>query len=72
MAENGARVGWAGVGLSLPWRLLSDWSLRVAVRRILGDGSFHARAREIATWAQARDGAAHGAELVEAFGRSDA
>ena len=38
MAENGARVGWAGVGLALPWRLLGRGSLRVAVRRILGDG----------------------------------
>ncbi len=48
MAENGARVGWAGVGLALPWRLLGRGSLRVAVRRILGDGSFRGRAREIA------------------------
>ena len=29
MAENGARVGWAGVGLSLPWRLLGERTLRV-------------------------------------------
>jgi UDP:flavonoid glycosyltransferase YjiC (YdhE family) len=67
MAENGARVGWAGVGLALPWRLLGRGSLRVAVRRILSDGSFRARSREIAQWDAAHDGPAVGAELVEEF-----
>ena len=68
MAENGARVGWAGVGMSLPWRLLGERSLRVTVRRMLGDASFRARAGEIAAWAARHDGAAAGAELVERFG----
>jgi UDP:flavonoid glycosyltransferase YjiC (YdhE family) len=68
MAENGARVGWAGVGLALPWRLLGRGSLRVAVRRILEDGSFRAAAREIAAWGETNDGAANGAKLVEEFG----
>ncbi len=67
MAENGARVGWAGVGLALPWRLLGRGSLRVAVRRILRDGSFRERARQIARWGEEHDGAAVGAELVERF-----
>ncbi len=67
MAENGARVGWAGVGLALPWRLLGRGSLRVAVRRIIADGSFRERAREIAEWGEAHDGAAEGAALVEEF-----
>jgi MGT family glycosyltransferase len=70
MAENGARVGWAGVGLSLPWRLLGERPLRVAVRRMLGDGSFRARAEAIAEWSVERDGAGTGAELVERFGSS--
>ena len=69
MAENGARVGWAGVGLSLPWRLLGERSLRLVVRRMLGDGSFRARAREVAEWAARHDGAARGSEFVEEFGR---
>ena len=69
MAENGARVGWAGVGLALPWRLLGRGSLRVAVRRLLGDAAFRERARQIAAWGEAHDGAAKGAELVESFGR---
>jgi MGT family glycosyltransferase len=67
MAENGARVGWAGAGLALPWRLLGRGSLRVAVRRLLGDSMFRERARQIAAWGEAHDGAAKGAELVEAF-----
>jgi MGT family glycosyltransferase len=72
MSENGARVGWAGVGLALPWRLLGERALRVSVRRMLGDPSFALRAGEIAAWAAAHDGAARGAELVEAFGRERA
>ena len=67
MLENGARVGWAGVGLALPWRLLGAATLRVAVRRMLGDGRFAARAAEVAAWGRANDGAARGAELVEEF-----
>lgn len=67
MAETGARVGWAGVGLSMPWRLLGRGSLRVAVRRMLADPGFGARAREVAEWCAANDGAERGAELVEAF-----
>jgi MGT family glycosyltransferase len=67
MAENAARVGWAGVGLSLPWRLLGERSLRLTVRRILGDGGFRERAQEIAAWGAANDGSERGAELVEDF-----
>ena len=68
MAENGARVGWAGLGLALPWRLLGRSSLRVAVRRVLGDRGFRERARQMAAWGEAHDGATKGAELVETFG----
>jgi UDP:flavonoid glycosyltransferase YjiC (YdhE family) len=67
MAENAARVGWAGVGLSLPWRLLGERSLRLTVRQILGDGGFRERAQEIAAWGAANDGSERGAELVEDF-----
>jgi UDP:flavonoid glycosyltransferase YjiC (YdhE family) len=69
MAENGARVAWAGAGLMLPWRLTRPAALRVAVRRILGDPSFTARAGEIAAWASEHDGAERGAELVETLSR---
>jgi UDP:flavonoid glycosyltransferase YjiC (YdhE family) len=65
MAENAARVSWAGAGLMLPWRLTRPVPLRAAVRRILGDPRFATRAREVATWAQENDGAERGAALVE-------
>jgi UDP:flavonoid glycosyltransferase YjiC (YdhE family) len=65
MAENGARVDWAGAGLMLPWRLTRTGPLQVAVRRLLGDPSFAARAGEIAAWSRDHDGADAGAKLVE-------
>ncbi|MDX6582982.1 MAG: hypothetical protein QOI10_2166 [Solirubrobacterales bacterium] len=65
MAENGARVAWSGAGLMLPWRLVGAGSLRLAVRKALGEPDLAARAGEIAAWAAANDGADRGAELVE-------
>lgn len=65
MAENAARVAWAGAGLMLPWRLMATGPLRAAVRRALADAGLRARAREIAAWGRRNDGAAMGAELVE-------
>jgi UDP:flavonoid glycosyltransferase YjiC (YdhE family) len=65
MAENAARADWAGVGVRLPWRLLGPQTLRLAVRHALADQSLAARARELAAWAAAHDGAVRAAELVE-------
>jgi UDP:flavonoid glycosyltransferase YjiC (YdhE family) len=65
MSETAMRVGWAGAGLSLPWRLCRPAPLRWSARRILGDPSFRARTAEFAAWAHEHDGAEHGAELVE-------
>lgn len=70
MAENGARVAWAGAGQMLPWRLLGARPLRASVRRILGDASFRARAGEIAAWARSSDGAGRAAVLVEELATS--
>jgi len=67
MAENGARIAWAGAGLALPRRLARAGPVRWATRRILGDGSFGERAAEIAAWSAENDGAERGAELVEGF-----
>ena len=68
MAENAARVAWSGAGLMLPWRLMGAATLRLTVRRMLGDPAFGARAGAIGAWAREHDGAARGAELVEATG----
>ncbi len=65
MAENGARVAWAGAGLAMPRRLVRPGPVRWAARRVLGDGRLRRRAREIAAWSAANDGAERGAEAVE-------
>ena len=70
MAENGARVAWSGAGLMLPWRLMTPATLRLTVRRLLGDSSYRARAGEIAAWSRENDGAERAAELVEALAQS--
>jgi UDP:flavonoid glycosyltransferase YjiC (YdhE family) len=67
MAENAARVAWAGAGLMIPWRLTRPGPLRLGVRRVLADPGFRERARAIAEWSRANDGAARGAELVDEF-----
>jgi MGT family glycosyltransferase len=65
MAENAARVAWAGAGVSLPRRLVTARGVRLAVRRVLGEASYGARARELGEWAQLSDGAANAAGAVE-------
>jgi MGT family glycosyltransferase len=67
MAENAARADWAGVGVRLPWRLLSPRTLRLAVRRALEDARLVSRACELANWAGQHDGATRAAELVESL-----
>ena len=65
MAENAARADWAGVGVRLPWRLLSPGALRLAVRRALSEPSLTDRARELCAWTASGDGADRAADLVE-------
>lgn len=67
MSETAMRVDWAGAGLSLPWRLCRPTALRWAVRRLLHEPAFAARAGAIASWGRENDGAERGAELVEAL-----
>jgi MGT family glycosyltransferase len=67
MAENGARVAWAGAGLMLPCRVLRPEPLRWSARRVLRDPLFRERAQAIAAWSRTNDGAVRGAELVERF-----
>jgi len=65
MSETAMRVSWAGCGLSVPWRLCRPAPLRWATRRMLADDSFAARARELAAWTEANNGAERAAGLVE-------
>jgi UDP:flavonoid glycosyltransferase YjiC (YdhE family) len=65
MAENAARVDWAGVGVRVPRRFAGPRALRLAVRRALRDEGIRAGARSLAAWAAAHDSAARAAALVE-------
>jgi UDP:flavonoid glycosyltransferase YjiC (YdhE family) len=51
----------------LPRRLLSPRTLRLAVGRALRDDRLRARARELASWMAAHDGASAAAHEVEAW-----
>jgi MGT family glycosyltransferase len=72
MAENAARVAWAGAGLMLPWRLTRPAALRVAVRKALGESRVRGRAGEIAAWTAENDGAARAARLVGKLASAEA
>lgn len=65
MAENAARIDWAGLGRRLPRRWLSPRSVRLAARSVLADRGARVRAQAIASWAAEHDGAGAAAEAVE-------
>ena len=68
MAENAARADWAGVGVRLPPRLLGPRD--AAARRRAGAGRparCATRARAVAAWVAAHDGAAAAAGELEAL-----
>ena len=65
MAETAARIGWAGVGASVPWRLAGPRNLRAAVRFLLTDPGVAARAKVVARWSREHDGAERAADLIE-------
>ena len=70
MAENAARIDWAGVGVRLPWRLLSARTLRLAVERALEEReALAARAGELAASVVVNDGPTRAAELIEELPR---
>jgi UDP:flavonoid glycosyltransferase YjiC (YdhE family) len=72
MGENAARVAWSRAGLSVPRRLLSPRSIRLATRRLLGEPQFTGRAQKIAAWSKSHDGAAAASDLVERAARTAA
>ena len=72
MAENAARVRWAGVGVSLPRRFHTPRGVRLAVRRLLAEPAFARRAAELRAWHLRHDGAARAATEVESFAVGDA
>jgi len=66
MAENAARVRWAGVGVSLPRRFVTPRGIRTAVRRVLSEPAYAAGARRLAEWNERHDGAKVAADALEA------
>lgn len=70
MAENAARIRWAGAGVSLPRRFTTSRGVRLAVRRVLGEPSYRRRAQELRDWATRHDGAREAADTVEEFAES--
>jgi len=69
MAENAARLDWAGAGVRLPWRFATPAGVRLAVRRALAEPALARRAGELAAWAREHDGAERAADLVEELAR---
>jgi UDP:flavonoid glycosyltransferase YjiC (YdhE family) len=65
MAENAARVDWAGLGVRLPRRFGTPRGVRLAVRRALARRELRVRAAGAARWAAAHDGGVRAAEAVE-------
>jgi UDP:flavonoid glycosyltransferase YjiC (YdhE family) len=67
MAENAARVAWAGCGVSLPRRLVTARGIRLAVRKVLAGDRYTRRAAELKDWSERHDGGELAAKAVEAL-----
>jgi UDP:flavonoid glycosyltransferase YjiC (YdhE family) len=65
MAENAARVDWAGLGVRLPRRWCTPYGLRAAVRRALADRSLRPRARRVSAWIAAHPAGARAVDEIE-------
>jgi MGT family glycosyltransferase len=69
MAENAARIDWAGLGVRLPRRYCSPRGVRAAVGRALREKRLQERAAEVAAWAAEHDGGEHAARELEDWAR---
>jgi UDP:flavonoid glycosyltransferase YjiC (YdhE family) len=67
MAENAARVDWAGLGVRLPGRYGTARGVRLAVERALRRRGARDRVAAVARWAAEHDGAVEAARQVEAW-----
>ncbi len=72
MAENAARVAWAGCGISLPRRLVTPRGIRLAVRKLLAEPAHARGAGRLAVWAERHDGGAIAAEALEGLAMATA
>jgi UDP:flavonoid glycosyltransferase YjiC (YdhE family) len=67
MAENGARLAWAGAGISLPRRLQSARGIRLGVRSLLSETGYTETAKGLAQWARQNDPAHTASIELEQF-----
>jgi UDP:flavonoid glycosyltransferase YjiC (YdhE family) len=67
MAESGARVDWAGLGVRLPLRFCTPAGVRLAVRRALARRGARERAGALAAWAASHPGPARAVAELEAW-----
>jgi UDP:flavonoid glycosyltransferase YjiC (YdhE family) len=67
MAENAARLRWAGLGVSLPRRFHTPRGVRLAVQRLLADEGYAERAAQTKDWCDTHDGATTAADELERF-----
>jgi UDP:flavonoid glycosyltransferase YjiC (YdhE family) len=64
MAENAARVDWAGLGVRLPRRLCTPRGVRLAVRRALRS-DLRPRVQRVADWIAAHDARSRAVDAIE-------
>jgi UDP:flavonoid glycosyltransferase YjiC (YdhE family) len=67
MAENAARVDWAGLGVRLPRRYATPRGVRLAVRRALRRPALRERARAVEQWIAAHDSGATASQAIESW-----
>jgi UDP:flavonoid glycosyltransferase YjiC (YdhE family) len=70
MAENAARVDWAGLGVRLPFGFCTPRGVRLAVRRALARPQLRVRAEGVARWIAANDSRARAAEEIERWAKA--
>jgi UDP:flavonoid glycosyltransferase YjiC (YdhE family) len=72
MAENAARVDYAGLGVRLAPRFCTPWGVRLAVRRALSKPELRSRAADVAAWAFAHPGPTTAATELERWAAAGA
>lgn len=65
--ENGARVRWAKVGVSIPNRFISSRTIAAGVEKLLTNRDYKLRARALAEWSADHDAAQTAANQILAY-----
>lgn len=65
--ENAARIRWAGVGVAVPPRFVSQRTIAAAVEKVLAEPRYKQRSTVLARWAAGHDAALEAATEIQAF-----